>query len=188
MPDHQATPMPLLEALRDFFMAQNASDLAQVYQLLAANSQTPAPTVDDWKQVEFAFNRLFVGPMALEASPYASVYLDPEPQLMGQSTLKIRQIYEMLGLTSPQKNVIPDDHVSFELDAYRQLTIAMSQVESDELQTVRHYFLVRHLKLWVFEFINQVKAAKDVPEAILFVVDQLAAWLKQEIAAVEGVE
>ena len=186
MPNNDQADL-IVAALRDFFVAHTGSDLSRSYQHLAANCQAAAPAVDDWKHVEFAFNRLFVGPRALQAPPYASVYLDPEPRLMGQSTLQVREIYRLLGLTSPWHNSIPDDHISFELDAYRQLNIALARVESEEMQALRQYFLLKHMRAWIFQFVNRVKAADDVPEAILYTVDQLAAWLNQEIATVEAV-
>ncbi len=171
-----------LKAMRDFFSARNATELAAAYTYLADWVSQPAPVVTDWQPVEFAFNRLFVGPKTLLAPPFASVYLEPEPQLMGQSTLQVRQIYQLVGLESPWKNIIPEDHLSFELDAYRQLSIAAQQVQSKELQALQDYLLTRHLNIWLPQFIERVKTAVSVPAAIIFVVECLAAWLNRELS------
>lgn len=171
--------LSLLAALRDFFIAPNAAALSQAYDLLSA-SCPPAPHVDDWRPLEFAFNRLFVGPRAPLAPPFASVYLDPEPQLMGQTTLKVRHLYQMAGLSSPWQGSVPDDHLSLELDAYYQLSSALGRVSSAEGQAVQRYFLEQHLARWLPRFIERVRGAPGLPEAIEFVIKQLDAWLDKE--------
>jgi len=182
MPDNRS--VWIAESLRDFFLARDAFGLVRAFGVLSIYRPEKAPPGYDWKEVEFAFNRLFVGPRALQAPPFASVYLDPEPQLMGQTTVKIRQVYQLLGLTSPWKNKIPDDHLSLELDGYRQLKIALTDVDSEELQALQQYFL-KHFQAWVFSFVDQVKKAEDVPGAIIFVVELLAEWLKNEVETVK---
>lgn len=178
-------PFATLAALRDFFMAQNAAGLAAAYSHLAAARQQAAPPLADWQNVEFAFNRLFVGPKAPSAPPFASVYLEPEPQLMGRSTLNIRYLYQMMGLTSPWQNSLPDDHISLELDAYYQLQTVLSQVNPAELTALREYFLLSHLDRWLPKFISRVKTAPDTPAPIIFVVDCLNAWLQAEVSSLK---
>jgi TorA maturation chaperone TorD len=160
-----------LAALRDFFLAANAADLQAAYKTLAAASPDH-PEVDDWQAVEFAFNRLFVGPRRLQAPPFASVYLDGQPDLMGVSTLRARQIYHAVGLASPWENAVPDDHIGLELDALRQIGMALSEVESDEL--CKYYHLLHDdLAAWTPRFCERVRAASDLPPAIRFVIDRL---------------
>lgn len=166
----------LLAALRDFFMAVDGQSMAAAYARLVTAAAEPAPLVEDWLPVEFAFNRLFVGPRALLAPPYASVYLDPEPQLMGQTTLQVRELYRLLDLRSPWENVIPDDHISFELDACHQLLVVQQTIASPELDAVCH-FLVAHMQRWIPAFAARVQAAPGTPPALLFVVEQVQRWL-----------
>src|SRR5210317_1207960 len=97
-----------VEAIRDFFLADDACKLEQSYQQLSKHLQDTPPVIDDWSEVEFAFNRLFVGPAALEAPPFSSVYLDARGLVMGQTTMDVRQMYAALGLQSPWKNRLPD--------------------------------------------------------------------------------
>lgn len=185
MTDPQTTAQ--LKGLRDFFSARNAAELEVAYAYLADWVSQPAPAVTDWQVVEFAFNRLFVGPRTPLAPPFASIYLEPEPQLMGQSTRQVRQIYELAGLQSPLKNIIPEDHLSFELDAYRQLSIALVGVPSAELTALRRYFLNRHLRRWLPQFISRVRSAEATPQAIHFVIDCLEALLAQELGLPDSV-
>lgn len=171
-----------MKALSRFFAAQNATDLQAAYIDLADWVQQPAPDVKDWQAVEFSFNRLFVGPKAPIAPPFASVYLEAEPQLMGPSTLRVREIYALAGLQSPLKNKVPEDHISYELDCLRQFSVALNQIPSAEMGALRDYLLFDHLQHWLPTFINRIRQAEDVHEAILFVVDCLAGWLERELA------
>jgi TorA maturation chaperone TorD len=173
---HHSREEALLQALQDFFMAVHATEMAASYEALALLADAPAPYVEDWRSVEFAFNRLFVGPKTLLAPPYASVYLEPEPQLMGRTTLQIRELYTLLDLQSPFKNVVPDDHISLELDAYRQLLAAESAIDAPELELARGY-LAAHLRRWLPAFVARVQGAGVTPPAIWFVAAQLARWV-----------
>lgn len=169
----------LVTALRDFFMANNRPELRSAYLALAQAAPAAAPRGIAWDELEFAFNRLFVGPKALFAPPYASVYLEPAPQLMGRTTLKMREFYQLLTLASPERQQLPEDHLGLELDAYRQLQIAAAQVNSPELHVLLGY-LCQHLGQWVPHFVARVHRAAGTPPALLFVVDQLAQWLAAE--------
>jgi TorA maturation chaperone TorD len=173
---HLAREEAFLQALQDFFMAPHALEMAAAYEALALLADAPAPYVEDWRAVEFAFNRLFIGPKALLAPPFASVYLEPEPQLMGRTTLQIRELYTLLDLQSPWKNVVPDDHISLELDAYRQLLAAEAATHAPELALARGY-LAAHLRRWLPAFAARVQSAGVTPPAIWFVAAQLARWV-----------
>lgn len=175
----ESTSSGLVTALRDFFMARNRAELRTAYLTLAEVALQPAPRGIQWDELEVAFNRLFVGPKALFAPPYAAVYLDPEPQLMGRTTLKMREFYQLLALASPARQQLPDDHLGLELDAYRQLQMAATQVNSPELLMLLGY-LCHHLGQWVPHFVARVHRAEGTPPALLFVVDQLAQWLTAE--------
>lgn len=174
-----STHSALVSALRDFFMARNRTELQSAYLTLVQVAPQPGPRYPKWDELEFAFNRLFVGPKALFAPPYASVYLEPEPQLMGRTTLKIRELYRLLTLATPVRNQLPDDHLGLELDAYYQLQVASTKVNSPELLVLRNT-LRDHLREWVPLFVSRVHRAEGTPRALLFVVDQLAQWLAAE--------
>lgn len=171
--------MEAVKALRDFFLAGNAHELERSYQALAGHSQDAAPVVADWQEVEFAFNRLFVGPAALEAPPFSSVYLDAESLVMGKTTLDVREMYGALGLESPWKNNLPDDHISLELDAALAMNHLALQEEQVEIQQLRKRFLL-HMEAWIPMFAERILTAPSSHPAINHVAVCLSDWLRKQ--------
>jgi TorA maturation chaperone TorD len=168
-------PIDIYQYLSRFFFAANGDELREAYLALAA--VLPLSTVDDWDAVEFCFNHLFVGPAALLAPPYASIYLDgDDARLMGASSEKMRRLYEMVGLASPWLNKIPDDHLALELDALWQIEYALQKIDSRQLYEARQYLLA-HLWDWMPKFIARVQAVQDVHPAISGVVSALRTTL-----------
>jgi TorA maturation chaperone TorD len=176
--EQSAVPKETLANLRDFFLASGVEELRAAYTRLTQD-EPEAPVVGDWERVEFAYNRLFVGPRSPQAPPYASVYLDEEGTLMGPTTLTIRKVYHAVGLVAPEECSTPDDGLALELDACRQLLVASEVVESVELEQLRG-FLARHLAQWLPMFTTRVRAAGGVPDSIEFVLRQLESHFVSE--------
>lgn len=168
-----------VEAIRDFFLADNARELERSYAQLTESLQEMEPVHEDWQEVEFAFNRLFVGPAALQAPPFASVYLDPQGLVMGQATLDVREMYATLGLESPWKNRLPDDHISLELDAVLAMNHIAKQVDHEEIQ-ILHARFMEHMKKWVPLFADRVLTAPSHHTVINHVVLCLTDWLDKQ--------
>lgn len=167
-----------IQQLSAFFFASNAKEMKAAYTELAKTHS--APTVDDWSAVEFSFNRLFVGPRALLAPPYASIYLDNDPnRVMSDSTMQIRQFYGLLGLVSPWMNKIPDDHIALELDALWQIDTALNISDTPQLRDIREYLLA-HLQQWVPNFQQRIRSIDDVHPAILHIMNVLNQILFQQ--------
>lgn len=177
----------ILMALRDFFLSRSGGDIAAAYTLLAADD-SEAPDVDkiDWVEAEFAYNKLFVGPMALKAPPYASFYLESEPQLMGKSTLKIRRLYDMAGLTSPLQGSLPDDHLGVELDAAIGLMSMARHHDAEELIALWRYFFREHLNIWIPQFLKQARNTDTRHLTVDLALDRLEAWLNNQQSKKEG--
>ena len=57
-----------------------------------------------------AWQRLFIGPWALPAPPWGSVWLDRESVLFGESTLALRQWMRDNGITFDMPQNEPEDH------------------------------------------------------------------------------
>ena len=152
----------LLAALRDFFLGPDAAALQSAAERLAQAGGSSCP-VADWNEAEYAFNRLFVGPMAPQAPPFASVYLETEPILMGSSTLQARHIYQMVGLVCPWQGTVPDDHLSLELDACLRIRQAAVEQASLDLTEIYAYFLIQHLANWLPLFSSRIQQAQAVP-------------------------
>ena len=171
-------------ALRDFFIAENAAGLESAYLKMQEVSGTGLPGVKSRQELEYAFNRLFVGPKALEAPPFASVYLENEPMVMGPTTMMVRSIYEMFGLASSYKNNLPDDHLSFELDAALAMRMASRQAASPELARLRSFFVGRHMKTWVPAFAERASLAESAHPAITAAAKFACRWVEREAASI----
>jgi len=171
--------MEKVTAIRDFFVAGNAHELEHAYRKLGEHIDADMPAVTDWQDVEFIFNRLFVGPAALEAPPFASVYLDAESLVMGKTTLDVRQMYSALGLESPWKNSVPDDHISLELDAVLALKHIAGHDEEIAVQELDKQFF-GHLEAWVPRFTQRILDASSGHPAITFVATCLSTWLDDQ--------
>jgi len=108
--------------------------------------------------------RLFVGPFALLAPPYGSVYLDGERRCMGDSTLDVGSRYREVGLgTAPGFNDAPD-HIAAELEFMHFLVIKeLEALAGGDLVRAQHFrqkqksFLERHLAAWVPAFTRNVE-------------------------------
>jgi TorA maturation chaperone TorD len=179
-----------LAGLRDFFLARTGKDLYAACAKLA-NDGGPEffpgnlATVD-WDAAEFVFNKLFVGPKRLQAPPYASYYLEPEPQLMGTSTLRVRRLYEMAGLISPLQGHLPCDHLGVELDAALGMLTMAERSLADEPRVLWRYFLDDHLKVWLPSFLDRARQADDGHPAVDLALNRLEAWLDEQGKGEEG--
>ena len=171
--------LPIGRALRDFFLAENAAELKVATQSLFDLQKKSLPESMDWEALEFAFNRLFIGPMEVIAPPFASVYLDDERYVMGQSTREMRDLYHLVGLTSPWENRIPDDHISIELDACLHFHQTIESTGYSELQPI-YFHMLNHLDCWVPQFIEQMKTSSDLPEPLQMLGELLLNWLEVE--------
>jgi DMSO reductase family type II enzyme chaperone len=112
------------------------------------------------------YTRLFIGPQALPAPPYESVYREPWWGVMGETTLAVRRAYEAAGLAlDPETKALPD-HVAAELEFLARLSKEQAAAWSvpDERRAVHwlwheHSFLERHLGQWLPAFAERVGAA-----------------------------
>lgn len=177
----QADAVHVLEALRDFFAATEAEGLASAYARLAARGAAP-PEPADWREAEYAFNRLFVGPGALIAPPYSSIYLDAEPRLQGQTTELVRAVHELLGVSPALANG-PEDHLGVELDTALLLRARQkAEPANAHLALLRRYFVAGHMAAWVPKFADRVLRDPACPAVIGFAVRRLEQWLADETA------
>jgi TorA maturation chaperone TorD len=165
-------------ALRDFFASRDAADLERASAAVSDHFHLTLGRDVDWTGAEYDFNRLFVGPMAVPAPPFASAY-QTEPALMGEPTLAVRDAYRALGVMVPDQGRTPDDHLAFELD----LAAAMPGPDDGEggdsvTAEVREWLFGEHLPGWVPAFVEAVKAQPDVSAPVRMAVDALEKWLE----------
>lgn len=88
-----------------------------------------------------AYQRLFVGPYALPAPPWGSVYLDKESVLFGDSTLRLRQWLRVNGIEAQREHNEPEDHIG-------TLLMMTAWLAEQQQQAMVSGLLVEHLLPW----------------------------------------
>ena len=168
----------LAQALRDFFSSKDAEALAA-----AATRFAPVEILPDsinWQAEEYAFNRLFVGPQAVPAPPYASVYLEAEPRLMGNAATDMREILQALGLAAPEGQ--PDDFIACELEAWGMLTLLLRPECGDPLRVHAREALAwlvdEHMARWLPAVAERARKADAPTPAIQAALRCLEYWLR----------
>jgi TorA maturation chaperone TorD len=119
---------------------------------------------DEQLRVDYA--ALFVGPFELIAPPYGSVYLDGARKIMGDSTLRVRQLYRENGLEL-EASELPD-HIAIELEFLYFLCVLETEAivagdtgEQQRAAAVRREFLHRFLAPWTPEFCRAIIQGTD---------------------------
>ncbi|MHC1730322.1 MAG: molecular chaperone [Syntrophobacteraceae bacterium] len=173
--------------LRDFFFARNGEQMEEAYRCLQASGAVPEQTGCLMPEAEYAFNRLFVGPLTVPAPLYASVYIESESVLMGESTLDVRDLYAAFGLSRPKEQNVPDDHLSLELDFLLCLEQALMARPDAALARIQNQFLEKHMNVWIPVFVERILADRDLPGCIDAVAQALLRLLETATAQ-RGVE
>jgi len=138
------------------------SEAVSVYSALTGHEIPPLHPLDSAGESP-EFHRLFIGPAALVAPPFESVYRSPEQCLMQEETLRVRSFYRQHGLTLPADLHEPDDHLGYELEFYthlqRQVIEALARGESTQAARQIHAqqrFYAEHLKQWLPAFCRRL--------------------------------
>lgn len=160
-------------ALRDFFYSANTDALRAAWASLPGAAELPVSAI---QELEYEFNRFFIGPAAPLAPPFASVYLEREPVLMGRSTLDVRALYKALGLSVPEC-AFPDDFIGYELEAWLILRELEQSCPGPELAAASDW-LAGHLRAWLPLFLAKLRAGQPSP-ALGRVASLLEEWLAE---------
>jgi TorA maturation chaperone TorD len=111
----------------------------------------------------YEYNKLFVGPGKLLASPFESSYRNKSGLVMQEETLAVRNFYKKIGVEVKEKNSMPDDHLFLELEFICYLLAqAAKQVENGHIASSNEYlmlyqlFFVLHIKPWLHEHCKDV--------------------------------
>lgn len=105
----------------------------------------------DQDELAKEYRRLFVGPNALQAPPYGSVYTDPDQVLFGASTLALRGWLDQVGIGVKNDEVAPEDHIGTMLS----LAAWIMRVKPAVLEE----YLAKHLMTWVPHYLGELKEA-----------------------------
>ena len=133
-------------------------------QVALALQDKPEQILDKFNS-EYTY--LFIGPNALPAPPWESVYLSKEKALFQESTLRVRQAYlkyKFLPANYPRE---ADDHLALELDFMAHLSqIAQEHFENGQIEEMKEIladqkaFLNDHILLWIDDFAKDIQKSK----------------------------
>ena len=152
---------------------------ALVEQLLAAP--------DDLDRIADDYARIFVGPAALPAPPWESVYRDNKRLLMTATTLSVREYYRAYGYEAKQRFHVPDDHLAIELDFLASLAqealdacAAGNEEDAQHLFEAGSTFASTHLARWVGGFATDLRD-HDGSRFYCAIADALAIFVSADI-------
>ena len=136
---------PLYATLADPSWAEQwpvqSSELAEIARRMAEGFEGAQEPLSE------AYQRLFIGPYALPAAPWGSVYLDKENVLFGDSMLELRRWMRENGIAHQLEQNEPDDHIGTLLLLAAWLAEQGHQQRVDEL-------LAWHLLPWAGRFLE----------------------------------
>ncbi|MEC4184684.1 molecular chaperone TorD family protein [Adlercreutzia sp. R21] len=168
------------EALRDF---------QPVLESLRARMESEPDEVVDALRDEYT--RLLLGPHALPAPPWESVYVMKDRTLFQACTLEVRKVYASYGLLSSGHPHVADDHLALELDFMHMLCERMTEAgQKGNREGFAAYcdeqrrFLDGHLLRWTDSFardIGKVGGALLYPQA----AQVLGAFLQSDRALLD---
>lgn len=206
----------LLSALRDFFAACDAHSLRHAWENMQRSLPEQFVNLSediDWKVVEYAFNYLFVGPTAVPAPPYASIWLAKQRHgladgwiesskpvrnrgalLMTEDTMDVRELYRKLGYAVPEQGCLPDDHLAYELDGLIKAVSAMplglvpasSRRRNKLLPEILAVDLARRLSKWIPAFCARALAEPGLPHPIVQALTMLGQIIPVVAEALSG--
>jgi TorA maturation chaperone TorD len=172
-----------IEALRDFYAATDAGGLKDAAVRIARHAGIELPADTDWAAAEYEFNRLFVGPAAVPAPPFASAWSETDRALMGRAPMEARQTYHRLGLAVPGEGVIPDDHLAYELEAVLAMKAMLSSqagAQDAGIADLHAWFVGEHLARWIPPFVRTVRDHATDDGVVALAADALASWFESE--------
>jgi len=136
----QASPLVAALTSTDWYQDWPLTSESLLPLASAMKSPSDEPLPDAWQ-------RLFIGPWALPAPPWGSVWLDRESVLFGDSTLALRQWMRENGIAFEMKQNEPEDHFGTLLMLAAWLAENGREVERDQL-------LAWHLLPWSHRFLT----------------------------------
>ncbi|WP_459176071.1 Tat proofreading chaperone DmsD [Ewingella americana] len=152
-PPNSVQALPLIHWLQSNQWMQEwpygePEDLQPIATLLAQFTTHEEPDAE-------AFQRLFVGPYALPAPPWGSVYLDRESVLFGDSTLDLREWMRDHGIEPNRTQAEPEDHIG--------LMLMMSAWLAENSPALLNEFLAMHLFPWSFRYLTLLEEGAAHP-------------------------
>lgn len=101
------------------------------------------------------YQALFIGPNALPAPPWGSVYLDPEAVIFGNSLLDLRDFLQQNQIAFSANQQEPEDHFG--------LMLMLSAYLAENKVELLSEFLSRHFLIWSGRYLELLTAQSDYP-------------------------
>lgn len=156
LPPNDPVMTPILASLREERWLQEWPFGVQETLARLGRDFAAALSDDDAEaQMCAEYQRLFIGPNALEAPPWGSVYLEEEGTLFGDTTLALRSFLEEQGVSLNTGMHEPDDHIGLLLWAAAWLA------EHDRPAAVVMLF-DQHLLPWSGRYLERLESAAQL--------------------------
>ncbi len=176
MPQTTENVMRAALALCNFFNARCAAELAAAVPVLCDGKRLSR---DEARELEYEFNRLFVGSGIAPAPPFASAYLETQPPIPGRSALEVREMFCGLGLAASEGGA-PNDFLPCELEAWVRLCTLDADLPGGTsrkaVRQARRWLVLEHMALWLPGFMARTAEASSSP-LMAEVMKSLANWL-----------
>jgi TorA maturation chaperone TorD len=112
------------------------------------------------KRLAVMHARLFVGPFEILAAPWASLYLDPNQRLMGDTSQYAIQAYAEAGLGPSSSRKEAPDHITHELEFMYYLAFQEGTTGETSWRERQRRFWNEHLGRWLPKLAQAVRNAK----------------------------
>lgn len=145
----------LFESLAQMDVSEAASDWPFVspdaVEPLLSNLKAGA--AQDLAPLAKEYRRLFIGPNALKAPPYGSVYTDPDQVLFGEATVKLRKWLSESSIGIKNDNIEPEDHIG-------TMFLLWAWIMHRKPKLTEEY-LSDHLLTWAPHYLAELEEATD---------------------------
>jgi TorA maturation chaperone TorD len=172
-------PDDLAEIFESAFMSMGGAIRERSIELITLLNQDGA-TPEELAPVHA---RLFIGPFDIQAPPWASLYLDPEKQLMGETSRYVAEAYAEAGLGPVSGPTDAPDHVTHELEFMYFLAFREHESGDAEWYQRQTRFWREHLGIWLPQLADLIKqAGKEAPfyQALSELTLEFSRWLENE--------
>ncbi|OBX05243.1 hypothetical protein QV06_03290 [Gallibacterium genomosp. 3] len=130
------------------------------------------------KDISEQFQRQFIGPNALPAPPWGSVYLDKEAVIFGDSLLQLRDFMRKYGIKAELNENVPEDHIG--------LMLMFAAYIADTRPDILPEYLSKHLFSWVWRYLELLSEQQDSPfyQGLALVTKQTLELWEEELGIV----
>lgn len=151
---------PASEEVQPLIALLKTSDWAPLWPF--ATAEIKAQAAELFAQIDEAeesagqaYQRLFIGPYALPAPPWGSVYLDKESVVFGDSTLALRQWMRENHIEPLLTQAEPEDHIG--------LLLMMCAWLAENSPSLLNEFMAQHLLPWSGRYLELLQQKSEHP-------------------------